>query len=254
MLIALDIGNSFVKIGFFAGRTLFIREIATHPLLPSSRYMAFIRDFIKENNMDKTPEGIIISSVVQGHTEAFMKALERLFTVRPFMVDYAIKTGIRLDIPNPEGLGADRIANIVAAEALFKCPVAVVDFGTATTISVVGRASNYIGGAILPGLRLMNESLAQGTSRLSEVQIGAPGAALGTDTYSCIRSGLLFGTAGAVERIIGEIERETGLRLKIAITGGHSGLISKYVKRRHTVIPLLTLKGLKTIYTRNIDA
>jgi type III pantothenate kinase len=209
---------------------------------------------MQEKNIDKTPEGIIISSVVQGHTEAFGKTLKRLFSVKPFIVDYTRKTGVRLDIPNPEGLGADRIANIVAADALYRCPVAVIDFGTATTISVVGRDSNYIGGAILPGISLMNESLAKGTSRLSEVQIGPSTKALGTDTSSGIRSGLLFGTAGAAERIIGEIERETGLRLKIAITGGHSGIISNYIKRRHRAIPLLTLKGLRIIYTRNTDA
>lgn len=254
MLIALDIGNSFIKIGFFVKRTLFIREIATHPILPYSRYIALIHDFMREKNMDKTPEGVIISSVVQGHTKALTKTVEKLFFIKPFIVDYSSKTGIKLEIPYPEGLGTDRIANIVAAEALCKSPVAVIDFGTATTISVVGRRSNYIGGAILPGIRLMNEALAKGTSRLSEVQIGLPSAALGTDTYSCIRSGLLYGTAGAAERIIGEIERETGLRLKIAITGGYSGLISNFIKRRHTVIPLLTLKGLKIIYTRNADA
>jgi type III pantothenate kinase len=254
MLIALDIGNSSIKIGFFARRTIFIEEIATQPLLPSSRYAALIRHFMREKNMDKIPEGIIISSVVKGYTEALRKALKSLFSVTPLIVDYATKTGIRLDIPNPEGLGADRIANIVAADALYGCPVAVIDFGTATTISVVGRASNYIGGAILPGIRLMNESLAKGTSRLSKVRIGQSGAALGTDTSSCIRSGLLFGTAGATERIIGEIERETGLKLQIAITGGYSSLISKYIKRRHRVIPLLTLKGLKIIYKRNTDA
>jgi type III pantothenate kinase len=254
MLIALDIGNSFIKIGVFAGRAIFIREIPTHPLLPPSRYSAMIRDFMREKNMDKMPEGIIISSVVRGLSESVGKNLGRLFSVKPFIIDYRSKTGIRLDIPNPEGLGSDRIANIVAADAIYKCAVAVVDFGTATTISVVGNASTYIGGAILPGIHLMNESLAKGTSRLSKVEIFPSGAALGIDTSSGIRSGLLFGTAGAVERIIGEIERETGLRLKIALTGGYSGLISRYMKRRHKVIPLLTLQGLRIIYKRNTDA
>ena len=254
MLIALDIGNSSIKLGFFVKRTLFMRAFATHPLLSMSRYSALIQHFLREKNIDKTPEGIIISSVVPGHTEALRKTLKRLFSVEPLIVDHTSKTGIRLDIPKPGELGSDRIADAVAAEELYKCPVAVIDCGTATTISVVGKDANYIGGAILPGIRLMNESLAKGTAALSEIQISPSRAALGIDTSACIRSGLLYGTAGAVERILSEIERETGLRLKIAMTGGHSGCISKCMTRKHKVIPHLTLEGLRIIYTRNTDA
>lgn len=254
MIIALDIGNSLIKIGFFVKRTMFIRDMPTHPSPKPSRYVTMIHDFMQEKNMDKIPEGIIISSVVRGLTQAMAKTLGTFFSVKPFIVDYRTKTGIKLDIPNPKGLGPDRIANIVAADALYHCPVAVIDCGTATTVSVVGKASDYIGGAILPGLRLMNESLARGTSRLTKIEICPSGTALGTDTSSGIRSGLLFGTAGAVERIIGEIEKETGLRLKIVITGGYSVLLSQYMKRSHQVIPLLTLKGLRVIYQRNKDA
>jgi type III pantothenate kinase len=254
MLIALDIGNSSIKLCFFRAKGLFVLKIATQPLLSSSRYAALIRRCMKEKNIDKIPEGIIISSVVEGHTEALGNAMKRLFSVKPLIVDHTSKTGIKLNIQKPEGLGPDRIANAVAAEAWCRSPVAAVDFGTATTISVVGRDATYIGGAILPGVRLMNDSLAKGTSRLTEVQIRSTPSALGTDTSSGIRSGLLFGSAGAVERIIAEIERETGLRLKIAMTGGYSRLISKYMKRKHSLIPLLTLQGLRIIYTRNTDA
>ena len=254
MLIAIDIGNSLIKLGFFIEDVLLVREIATHPLLPSSRYSSLIRQWMREKNMDKTPVGIIISSVVQGHTEALGDALKRLFSIKPFMVNHKSKTGIRLDIPKPEGLGPDRIANAVAADALYNCPVAVVDFGTATTISIVGKSANYIGGAILPGVSLMNESLAKGASRLTEVQINGSTGALGTDTSSGIRSGLLYGTAGAVGRIITEIEKETGLRLKIALTGGHGRLISKYMEKKHKFKPFLTLHGLRIIYARNADA
>ena len=231
-----------------------MRAFATHPLLSLARYSALIQDFLREKNIDKIPEGIIISSVVPGHAEALRKTLKRLFSVEPLIVDHTSKTGIRLDIPKPEELGSDRIVNAVAAEELYKCPVAVIDCGTATTISVVGKDANYIGGAILPGIRLMNESLAQGTSRLSEVQISPPLAALGVDTSACIRSGLFYGTAGAVERILSDIEGETGLRLKIVMTGGNSRYISKFMHRKHKVVPHLSLEGLRIIFTRNADA
>lgn len=254
MLIAIDIGNSLIKCGFFKKRSLIVQEIESNPLFTASHYAALIRGFMREKNMDKTPEGIIISSVVRGRAEEFSKMLKRQFSVRPFILDYTKKTGIRLDVLKPEQLGTDRLANIVAAQALCKCPVAVVDFGTATTISVAGEFSNYMGGAILPGIRLMNKSLAMGTSRLSEVRIVASVNALGNDTASAIRSGLLFGTAGAVERIIGEIEEETGLRLKIFLTGGCGRFLTPYVKRPHRFIPYLTLHGLKIVFIRNTDA
>lgn len=254
MLIALDIGNSSINIGFFTEKGLFVKRIATYPSLSSSQYESFINAFIKEKNMDKTPKGIIISSVVPGRTEAMRKTLKRMFSVEPLLVNCRIHTGIRLNIPMPEELGSDRIANIVAAYEICKCPSAVIDFGTATTISVVGKNADYIGGAIMPGIRLMNESLAKGTSRLSEVEISSPGSALGIDTVKCIQAGLLYGTAGAVERLLREIEREAGFRAKVITTGGHSGLISPLLKRKHKVIPHLTLEGLRILYTKNADA
>ncbi len=254
MLIAIDIGNSSINIGFFTTKGLFVKRIATHPLLSSSQYESFINQFIREKNIDKTPEGIIISSVVPGRTEGLTKTLKRIFSVEPLLVNYRINTGIRLDIPMPEELGSDRLANIVAAYEICKCPSAVIDFGTATTISVVGRNANYIGGAIMPGIRLMNESLAKGTSRLSRVEISPPGSVLGIDTTKCIQAGLLYGTAGAVERLLQEIEREAGFRLKVIATGGYSGLISPFLKRKHEVIPHLTLEGLKIVYAKNADA
>jgi type III pantothenate kinase len=207
---------------------------------------------MREKNIDKMPKGIIISSVVKGRSEALTKALKGLFPVQPVTVDHTQKTGIRLDIPKPDELGTDRLANIVAAHALCKCPVAVIDFGTATTISVAGNAANFMGGSILPGIRMMNKALAKGTSRLSEVTIGASVPALGIDTASGIRSGLLIGTAGAVEKIVRQIEAETGLRLKTVLTGGYGGLVSRFMKRRHRLIPYLTLQGLRIMYIRDL--
>lgn len=251
MLIALDIGNSSKKLGFFEGRDLSVCEIETHPLRSEDSYREWIRRCMREKKVDKSPEGIIISSVVPGHTGVLARALGGLFSVQPLVVDHSVKTGLRLDVPHPQGVGADRIANAVAADELFRCPVAVVDFGTATTISVVGRESNYIGGAIVPGIHMMNESLAHGTAQLTEVRMTSPPAALGTDTEACIMSGLFFGTAGAVERIVCEIERETGLTLRIVTTGGNSGLMARFLRREHAVIPYLTLMGLRVIFTRN---
>jgi len=101
---------------------------------------------------------------------------------------------------------------------------------------------------------LMNEALAKGASKLWEVPLSPPELALGTDTIRCIQSGLFYGSAGAVERILLEIEKEVGFRLKIILTGGYGGMISKFLKRKHDLKPHLTIEGLKTIYMRNKDA
>ncbi|MEW6213974.1 MAG: type III pantothenate kinase [Nitrospirota bacterium] len=254
MLIAVDIGNSSINIGFFTESGLLVQKIATQPLISSSEYASLLNGFIKEKNIDKTPEGVIISSVVPGHTGVLIETLKELTSVEPLMVSCMIKTGIKFDVPRPEELGSDRIANAVAAYELYKGPVAAVDFGTATTINVVGKDANYIGGAIMPGVGLMNKSLAKGTSKLSEVTLKPPEAALGTDTDGCIQSGLFLGTAGATERLISEIEKEAGSGLKVVVTGGYGGMISRFLRREHDLRPNLTIEGLEIIYMRNRDA
>jgi type III pantothenate kinase len=254
MLIALDIGNSSIHIGYFTDTGFFVQKIDTWPRLSPVQYRILFEGFIKEKNINKNPEGSIISSVVPGHTSAFTAVLKELIATEPLLVHWTTKTGLNFAIPKPEKLGSDRIANAVAAYESYKCPVAAVDLGTATTISVVGEDSEYIGGAILPGLRLMNESLAKGTSQLPEVPLIPPESALGVDTVQCIQSGLFYGTAGAVERILGEIEQERGFTLKLAVTGGLGGHVSGFLRRTHDLCPYLTLEGLQLIYIRNRNA
>lgn len=251
MLIALDIGNSLINIGIFTDKGLFVRKIETYPLKPHERYTSFLRDFLAEISVEKNTHEVIISSVVTGHAEILSEACRGLMPEDLLIVGPEIKTGLVFDIPKPEELGSDRIANSVASYELYKGPVAAVDFGTATTISVVGKDAHYIGGAILPGVGLMNESLAKGTSKLSEVVLRPPKSALGKDTSGCIQSGLFYGTAGAVERLLEEIEKEAGFGLKVVVTGGFSYIISKFFNREHDLRPNLTLEGLKIIYMRN---
>src|SRR4030043_1890966 len=181
-LIAVDVGNSTITIGFFSKSGLILQKIDTLPLKTPKEYKSIFEVLISENFVEKNTTGVIISSVVSGHhNEILRETLKELLSVEPLMVSCKIKTGLTFRIPNPEVLGSDRIANAVAAYERYKCPVVVVDFGTATTISVVARDAEYIGGAIMPGIRLMNESLAKGTSKLSEVPLTPPGSALGPD-------------------------------------------------------------------------
>ena len=252
-LIAVDVGNSTITIGFFSKSGLIVQRVDTLPLKTPGEYKAIFKVLISENFVENNTTGVIISSVVPGHNEMLRETLKELLSVEPLMVSCKINTGITFHIPDPEELGSDRIANAVAAHEHYKCPVAVVDFGTATAISVVGMNADFIGGAIIPGLGLMNESLAKGTSRLAEVPLTPPSSALGPDTIQCIQSGLFYGTAGAVERILSEMEKEIGFGLEVVVTGGYGGMISKFLKRNYDFIPNLTIEGLKLLYTRNMD-
>jgi len=254
MLITVDIGNSSINIGYFTESGLFVQKMTTFPLLSPSQYSILFARFMKEKNIDKRPEGSIISSVVSGHTMVLMKALKTLTSSKPLIVHWTLTTGLEFAVPHPEKVGSDRIANAVAAHETYKSPVAAVDFGTASTISVVGRDARYVGGSILPGVRLMNASLAKGTSLLREAPLIPPQSALGNDTAHCIQSGLFYGTAGAVERILREIEKENSFKLKVVVTGGFSQFMSGFLKRKHDVRPHLTLEGLRLLYMRNADA
>jgi type III pantothenate kinase len=257
MIIAIDIGNSSINIGYFTPQRLIAQKFPTHPLKTSAEYRKILLDFMEEKHIEKRPLACIISSVVLSHTAVFRETLASLSgkeTPDILVVDSSAASGVILKIPDPEGLGADRIANASAAYAMNKAPVAVVDFGTATTITIVDGEGSYIGGAIIPGLELMNDALDQGTSRLTRVALKPPDAALGKDTSGCILSGLFFGTAGAVERIIEEAEKEAGIACTIVLTGGYGGLMRGFMRRCHEVDQDLTLKGLKILYDKNRPA
>lgn len=254
MIIALDIGNSSIKIGFIVNEQLIVKNIPTFPVLKKTEYKNLINGFIKEINENKNPEGSIICSVVSRQTKILFEAMKEISRSKPILVSHKINTGIAFSIQNPEELGADRIANVVAANELYKQPACVIDFGTATTLSIKGKNENYIGGAILPGIKMMKECLFLKTSKLPDINIETPKKALGINTKSCIISGIIYGTVGAVERIIDEIERETKTKFRLILTGGFSNIVSNYFRKQYNLVPHLTLKGLKILYMRNCHA
>ena len=254
MLIAVDIGNSSINIGYFTDKGLLVQRINTHPLRDSGEYLSLIRNFLRQNCVEKGSLGGIISSVVSSHTSVLSEVLKRLSGTEETVlltVSHEMNSGLTFRVPKPERVGTDRIANAVAAVELYGSPVAVADFGTATTITVVDREREFAGGSILPGLRLMNSALNAGTSQLTEVAIEAPLRALGVDTAECIRSGLFYGTAGAVERILTEMEEEIGVSLKVVLTGGYARAVGRLLKRIHEVNSYLTLEGLRILYGKN---
>jgi len=255
VLIAADVGNSKINIGYFTESGLFVQQVDTHPLRGAEEYRYLLDDFMSRNHIEKKRGiGGIISSVVFSHNRTLLDALKKLTEdedAAVMIVDFRMNTGLNLKVDEPDKLGTDRIAGAVAADALYSAPVAVVDFGTATTITAVDRCHNLIGGTIMPGLGLMNAALDRETYLLREVVLEPPVKALGADTEGCIRAGLYFGTAGAVERILSEIEKEAGCPFQVVLTGGHALAMDRFITRQHEVNPELTLEGLRILYGKN---
>ncbi|NOZ69515.1 MAG: type III pantothenate kinase [Deferribacteres bacterium] len=253
MLLLIDIGNSDITIGLCENESVqhTLRLGTLMAAEDAGMFSRLLRDFIRDNGMQQ-PRGAAICSVVPGVTPLLTGALQREFDIEPLIVTHRLKTGLRFSVKNINGLGADRIAGAAAARRLYTGDLVVVDFGTATTFNVVTQAGEYMGGAIMPGPGLSADSLAGKTAKLPRVDLNGPVRIPGRDTAENIRAGVILGHAGAVERIISEMENELKTDLSLIATGGFSRLITPYMKIDPVDInPLLTLQGLRFIYEMN---
>jgi type III pantothenate kinase len=259
ILLVVDVGNSTIHLGLFSGEKVSYRYgMPVFPRQTEKRYSKEIKSFLLRNGIELPLKGVIIASVVTELTGVLVGAIRGLSSEAPLVVDATLDTGFRFEVPHPEEIGADRIADMVAAVKMCGPTAVVVDFGTATTISIV-KDLRFKGGAILPGVRLMSESLHRGTSKLPFLdsatvkgERGSRISAIGRNTIGCMISGIIYGTAGAVQRIIAETEHEEGCPFDVVITGGYASVIAPVLTRRFTLDRDLVFKGLKIIYERNI--
>jgi type III pantothenate kinase len=178
-------------------------------------------------------------------------AIEKLTGKPPLVVGPGLKTGLKIMIDNPAQLGSDRVADAVAAVSEYPCPLITIDMGTATTISVIDKNQNFIGGVIMPGLRISAESLSSRTSQLPQISLDPPKKAIGRNTIDCMRSGIVLGCAATIDGIIEKIEQELGYPCTVVSTGGHAGIVIPYCKREIIVDEKLLLKGLMILYRKN---
>ncbi|NOZ24828.1 MAG: type III pantothenate kinase [Nitrospirae bacterium] len=245
-VLAVDIGNSSVTVGLFGEDGLETFRLDTHPLRDRAFYESALRAFTG----GRRPDGSVLSSVVPSHDRVFFEVLSALSGDAPVVVSPFIDTGLVFDVSEPESIGADRIANAVAACSTMAGPLVIVDLGTATTFTVVSGDRRFLGGAIMPGIEMMCVALNSTTGKLPLVKPAAVPGPLGKDTKSSIISGVVYGTAGAVERVL----EETALALgdfATVLTGGNAALIDGLLRREHLHMPELTLDGLRIIFERN---
>ncbi|MCF0145644.1 MAG: type III pantothenate kinase [Eubacterium sp.] len=254
MIFVVDIGNSNIVLGGIDDEKIhFIGRIATDRKKTGLAYAIDIKnvmDIFEINRSDV--DGCIISSVVPQITNTVKAATEQIFRKETMVLKAGSKTGLNICIDDPAEMGADRVADAVAATNEYPLPLAIVDMGTATTISVVDADRRVIGGAIFPGVQVSIDALTERASKLNGISLEPPGNVIGRNTVDCMRSGILYGTAAMLDGILDRMEEELGEKLTVIATGGMSSYILSYCRRKIISDEYLLLKGLKLIYEKNV--
>jgi type III pantothenate kinase len=256
MILALDVGNSQIYGGVFEKEKMLLSFRRTSKTGSSSDEIGvFLRTVLRENNIDPTKvKQIAFCSVVPDVIYSLRGACKKYFDINPFILQAGVKTGLKIKYRNPVEVGADRIANSIAATHLYPNKnLIIVDLGTATTFCSISKDKDYLGGSIVAGLRLSMESLEAKTSKLPSVEIVAMKEALGRSTIESIQSGLYYGHMGTIKELSSRIASESfdGEKPFIIGTGGFANLFEKE-KIFNVVIPDLVLKGL--LYSIKMNA
>ena len=253
MILALDIGNTNIVIGCIdKTKTYFIERLSTVRTKTELKYAVDIKTVLDIYHMDKTQiEGCIISSVVPQITNVAKRAAEKILERKVMVLGPGIKTGLNILMDHPASTGADLVADAVAGIAEYPVPLVVIDMGTATTASVIDENRNYIGGLILPGVRVALDALTARASQLSGISIEPPKRVVGKNTIECMKSGVLYSNAGAIDGIVDHIEEELGQPVTVVATGGLAKKIVPFCRRNVILDEDLLLKGLLIIYEKN---
>lgn len=257
MILALDVGNTQMYGGVFDGESIRLRFRMTSKAGSSAdEYGLFLRNVLRENDFDfGRITQIGICTVVPDVMYSLRRACEKYFKITPFNLQPGVKTGLRVKYRNPVEVGADRIANSIAAMKMYpERDLIIVDLGTATTFCAVSAGKDYLGGSIIAGLRLSMEALEAKTAKLPLVEILAPERALGQTTVESIQSGLYYGHLGQMKEITQRLTAEcfTGRKPFIIGTGGFSTLFEKE-KVFDAIQPDLVLKGLAIAMQMNFE-
>jgi type III pantothenate kinase len=259
MLLTIDVGNSNTVLALYVlsepAELVAHWRVTTHKTQTADEYGVLMMNLFGMRKLDATAvSGIIISSVVPPLDSTLRRVCERYFNIKPLFIEPGIKTGMPLLIDNPVELGADRVANGVAAFHRYGGPCIVVDLGTATTFDVISAKGEYIGGAIAPGLGISADALFSRAARLARVDIKKPAKVIGTNTVAHIQSGLYYGYIGLVDGILERIIQDLGVQPTVVATGGLAKLIVEGSKHVTKIDHMLTLDGLRLIYEKNRNA
>ena len=253
MILAIDVGNTNIVVGCIDDlKTYFIERLSTNRTKTELEYAVDLKNVLDIYHIKKTEiEGCIISSVVPQITNIVKLAAEKILKKNAIVLGPGVMTGLNIMMDNPGQLGADQVADAVAGISGYPVPLILIDMGTATTASVVNSKKQYVGGMILPGVGVSLDALTARASQLSGISIDAPRHVIGKNTIECMKSGVLYSNAAALDGIIDRIEEELGEKATVVATGGLAKKIVPHCKREIILDEELLLRGLLIIYEKN---
>ncbi len=253
MLLAIDMGNTNIVIGCINNnKTIFVERLSTDTSKTELEYAIGFKTVLELHNVEAGDiDGAIISSVVPPLTNIINNAVEKIIGRRALVVGPGIKTGLNILMDNPKAVGADLIVGAVAAIDEYGAPLIIIDIGTATTIEVVDKDCNYIGGMIVPGVVTSLESLVNRTAQLPKISLESPKRVIGKNTIDCMKSGIILGSASMLDGMIDRIEEELGYSTTVVATGGLAQTVVPACRRRIIMDDELLLKGLNIVYWKN---
>lgn len=256
MILAIDCGNTHVTLGCVRadGTVASVARIPTDHAETDCGYAVKLKETLAL--YDIRPEdlhGAALSCVVPPMTAILVQAVRLLTGLETLVVGAGIKTGLHICINDPGTIASDLVVTAVAAKETYPLPCIIVDLGTATTVTVLDQSARFLGGAILPGAGLSLEALSKHTALLPHVEIQPPKHVIASGTADCMRSGIVYGTAGAVDGMLDRFSRELGQEpATIVATGGIAPLIYSHCRHSVTLDETLALRGLWIIWNKNI--
>ena len=253
MILAIDIGNTNIVLGCIdQDRCVFVERLSTVRTKTELEYAIDIKNVLDIYHIRRNElEGGIISSVVPQITTIVKMAVEKILKREALVVGAWIRTGLNIRIDNPAQLGSDLVVDSVAGIAEYPVPLLIFDMGTANTVCVIDRNKNYIGGMIYPGIGVSLDSLTAHASQLGGISLEAPEHIVGKNTAECMKSGVLYSSAAAIDGIVDRLEEELGSDVTVVATGGLAKKIVPYCRRKIILDDNLLLKGLAIIYRKN---
>lgn len=252
LALAVDIGNSVTNFGLVDGEELAATWSVTTPeSLTADEALMSVSSYLGVR-CDRAQVGdAIVSSVVPSLTDPWVEALHRLCGARPLVVGPGLKSGLKLHLNSPADLGADRVADCVAAKHLYGFPLIVVDFGTATNLEVIDDEGVVQGGVIAPGLRLAARAVAQAAAQLPVIDLRAPKSVIGKNTRDAMQVGIVIGEVARIDGLIEAVWGELGYETRVVATGDDAHAMASLSQHIELSDHHLTLKGLALLRMRN---